>query len=173
MAEWFPLCDGHPLARIFDDVAESSLIDWFKANYIEPGIGGKRQALASLCLNSYSSTPPDEFRRDRFCASSRFLCSLKRRHNLTMRRPHAEKFSTIDDGYTNYFCERTRTLQEDSPPELVFNMEETCWRLFEALRMVLEEKGKETVKLRSERSEKTSSNASGRITLMGINFLYG
>jgi hypothetical protein len=43
-----------------------------------------------------------------------------------MRRPHAEKRSTIDDGYANYFRERMRTIQEDYPPKLVFNMDETC-----------------------------------------------
>jgi hypothetical protein len=73
MAEWFALCDGHPSARVFDDDTKSSLIDCLKADYIEPVIGGTRQVLASLCLNSYSSTPPDEFRRNRLCVSSRFL----------------------------------------------------------------------------------------------------
>jgi hypothetical protein len=54
---WFLLCDRHLSARVADADRETLIIDYFKANYIEPGVGGTRQALASLCLNSYSSRP--------------------------------------------------------------------------------------------------------------------
>jgi hypothetical protein len=59
------------------------------------------------------------------------------------------------------------SLPEDYPPDLVFNMDETCWHLYEAPRRVLEEKGKETVKLRSQKSEKTSFTALGGISCNG------
>jgi hypothetical protein len=63
---------------VFDDDIELSIIDCFNMNYIEPVIRGTRQALGSLYLNSYSSTPPDEFKRDRLSASSWFLLDLGR-----------------------------------------------------------------------------------------------
>jgi hypothetical protein len=58
-------------------------------------------------------------------------------------------------------------LRDDYPPELVFNTDETRWRPYEAPRRVLEEKGKETVKLCSHQSEKTSFTAFGGITCSG------
>jgi hypothetical protein len=58
-------------------------------------------------------------------------------------------------------------LPENYPPELVFDMHETCWRLYEAPRRVLEEKGKDTVKLRSYKNENTSFAAFGAITCSG------
>jgi hypothetical protein len=81
----FPFVMG---IQLFDDDTEASSIDCFKTNYFEPGIGGIRQALGSFCLNSYSSAPPDEFERDRFCASSRFLRGLEKRHGLAVTRSH-------------------------------------------------------------------------------------
>jgi hypothetical protein len=84
-----------------------------------------------------------------------------------MSKPHAEKRTAIAEDYAKWFCERMNTLPQDYPPELVFNMDETCWRLYEAHRTVLEEKGKETVKLRANRSEKTAFTAFGGITCSG------
>jgi hypothetical protein len=77
--------------------------------------------------------------------------------------PHAEKRSTVDNGDANYFRERMRTPQEDYPPELVFKMDETCSRLFEAPWRVLEEMRKEIMKFRAARSEKTLCTAFGGI----------
>jgi hypothetical protein len=115
-------------------------------------------------LNSYSSTPPGEFRRGRFCASPQFLRGLEKRHNFPMRKPGAEKRATIDAYYATYFRERINTLPEVYLRELVLNTDETWWHLYEALRRVLEEKGKEIVKLRSHESEKSSFIAFGGIT---------
>jgi hypothetical protein len=64
-------------------------------------------------LNSYSSAPPDEFQGIRFCASSRFLRGLEKRHSLTSRRPPAEKRTEIDEAYARYFCDRTNALYKD------------------------------------------------------------
>jgi hypothetical protein len=41
-----------------------------------------------------------------------------------------------------YFLERMNGLLEDYPPELVFNMDETRWRPYEAPRRLLEEKAR-------------------------------
>jgi hypothetical protein len=46
-------------------------------------------------------------------------------------------------------------------------MDETYWLLFEALRRILEEKGKETVELRAHTSEKTLFTAFGGIICSG------
>jgi hypothetical protein len=74
---------------------------------------------------------------------------------------------TIDTEYATYFRATMNALPEDYPPELVFDMDETRWRFYESPRRVLEEKGKETVKLRSSKSEKISFTAFGAITCSG------
>jgi hypothetical protein len=127
---------------VFDDDTEASITESFKTNYIEPRIGGTRQALGSLCLNSDSSTQPDEFRRNRFCALSRFLRGLEKRHGLTMRKPHTEKRTGIDEAYARYVCDRMNALCRDYPPKLVFNLDETYWYLFEALEGFWKKKGR-------------------------------
>jgi hypothetical protein len=73
----------------------------------------------------------------------------------------------MDQDYATYFRQRMNRLPEDQPPELVFHMDETCWRLYDAPGRVLEEKGKQTVKLCSHQSEKTSFTAFGGITCSG------
>jgi hypothetical protein len=61
-------------------------------------------------------------KNERKCASSRFLRGLEKGHNLTMRKLHAGKRTTINADYATYFRERMNRLPEDYPPELVFNM---------------------------------------------------
>jgi hypothetical protein len=127
---------------LFESLMPTENVDYllFQSGRMEPGVGRTRRALDSLRLNSYSSTPQE-------------------RHNLIMRRPYAEKRMTIDADYATPFRERMNTLPEDDPLEPVFNMDEMCWRRFETARRVVEEKGKETVKLQSHKSEKTSFTA--------------
>jgi hypothetical protein len=66
-----------------------------------------------------------------------------------MRRPHAEKQTEIDKAYARYFCDKINALCDDYPPELVFNLDKTCWRLFEAPRKKRE--GDSEIEIASER----------------------
>jgi hypothetical protein len=58
-------------------------------------------------------------------------------------------------------------LANDYPPDLVLNMDETCWRIFEAPRKVLAENGVETVKLLTPTDEKTFLTAIGDFSAAG------
>jgi hypothetical protein len=73
----------------------------------------------------------------------------------------------LAESYAADFLERLNSLSNDYPPDKFFNMDETCWRLFEAPQKVLAEKGAETVKLRAPTSEKTSFTAFGTISASG------
>jgi hypothetical protein len=73
---------------------------------------------------------------------------------------HVETRTTIDADYVTYFRERMNTLTEYHPPELLLNMDETCWRLYEARMRILKEKGK----------KKTSFTAFRWITCSGDKF---
>jgi hypothetical protein len=58
-------------------------------------------------------------------------------------------------------------LGEDYPPELVFNLDNTGWRLLEAPGGILEEKEKDMVKSRLHTSEKASFTVFGGTACSG------
>jgi hypothetical protein len=73
----------------------------------------------------------------------------------------------IDESYVEYFLGRLNSLSNYYPPERVFNVDETCWRLFEAPRKVLAEKRSDTVQLQSRTGEKALFTAVGAISCAG------
>jgi hypothetical protein len=81
--------------------------------------------------------------------------------------PHKERRTPLDKEYAAYFLNRLNSLSNDYPPDLVFNMNETCWRLFEGPTKGPDGKRAETVKLWSRKSEKTSFTAFGAISVSG------
>jgi hypothetical protein len=104
---------------------------------------------------------------ERFCASTTFLRDLEARQGLSLRAPHQEGRTTLDELVVASFLGRLNSLSNYYPPDLVFNMDDTCWRLFETPKKVLAEKGTETVTLRSSTSDKTSFTALGTISAAG------
>jgi hypothetical protein len=144
---WFPLAGGHPRARALSPETENAIADFLRENSIRPGIGATRRQLKHLCLDSYAVQSDDERYLERFCASTTFLRDMEARQGLSLRTPHHERRTTLDDRVVASFLDRLNSLSNDYPMDLVFNMDETCWRLFETRRKVLAEKGTETVKL--------------------------
>jgi hypothetical protein len=126
-----------------------------------------RTQLKSLCLDSYIAPPDDEHHLACFCASSTFMRDMETRQGLSLRTPHQERRTCLNQDYAASFLDRLNNIHSDYPPELVFNMDETCWRLFETPRKVLAEKGAETVKLQSKTSKKISFTALGAIPAIG------
>jgi hypothetical protein len=126
-----------------------------------------RTHLKHLCLDSYSTQDDDERNLERFCASPTFLHDLERGQGFCLRMLHKERRTLLDEEYTACFLNQLNGLSNDYPPDLVFNMDDTCWRLFESPTKVLAEKEAETVKLQSKKSEKTSFTAHGAISVTG------
>jgi hypothetical protein len=69
----------------------------------------------------------DEQHRDRSAASSTFLSAFERGQGLSLRTPHHERRSIFDENYVDYFLKRLNSLSKDYPPEVIFNVDETCW----------------------------------------------
>jgi hypothetical protein len=92
------------------------------------------------------------------------LRDFGRRQGLALRRLHYERRSALDETSVDYFPGRLNSLLNNSPLERIFNMDETCWRLFETPRKVLAEKGSDTVNLESTTGEKVSFTALGAIS---------
>jgi hypothetical protein len=164
---WFPLSKGHPQARALNPENEAAVADFLRDNYIRTETGATRTQLRHLCLDSYAAQSDEERHFERFCTSTTFLHEFQTRQGLSLRTPHKERRAELDESYAAYFLERLNRLSNDYRPDKVFNMDETCWRLFEASQKVLAEKGAETVKLRAPKSKKTSFSALGAISTSG------
>jgi hypothetical protein len=164
---WFPVSKGHPQSRALNPGNETATADFLRDNYIRAGLGATRTQLRHLYLDSYAAQSDEESNFERFCASTTFLHDFQTRQGLSLRTPHKEWRAELDESYAAYFLERLNSPSNDYPPDKVFNMDETCWRLFEAPQKVLAEKGAETVKLLARTSEKTSFTALGTISASG------
>jgi hypothetical protein len=138
---WFTLSKGHPQARALNPDNETAIADFLRDNYIGTGIGATRTQLRHLCLDSYAAQSDEEHHFERFCASTTFLHGFQTRQGLSLRTPHKERRAELDESYAANLLERLNRLSNDYPLDKVFNMDETCWRLFEAPQKVLAEKG--------------------------------
>jgi hypothetical protein len=145
---WFPLSKGHSQARALNPDNKTAIADFLRDNYIRTGIGATKTQLRHLCLDSYAAQSDEERHLERFCASTTFLHDLQTRQKLSLRTPYKERRPELDESYVAYFLERLNSVSNDYPPDKVFTMDETCWRLFEVPQKALAENGAETVKLR-------------------------
>jgi hypothetical protein len=130
---WFPLWKGHPQARALNPDNETAIADFLRDNCIRTGIGATRTQLRHLCLDSYAAQSDEQRHLEPFCASPTFLYDLQTRQELSLRTPHKEWRAELSESYAAYFFERLNSLSNDYPPDKIFNMDETCWCLFEAL----------------------------------------
>jgi hypothetical protein len=153
------LAQGHPHARALSDANEAGIADFIRVNHIRSGKGATGGLLQSLCLDSYLLQKEDERHRERSVASSTFRRGFEHRQGLALRTPHHERRLALDESYVKYFLGKLNFLSNDDPPELIFNMDETCWRLFEAPRKVLAEKRSDAVRFESTTGENTLSTA--------------
>jgi hypothetical protein len=126
-SNWFPLAEGHPHAQALSDENETGIADFIRTNYIRAGKGATRGLLQSLRLDSYVPEKEDEWHRDRFAASSIVLSAFERRQGLSLRSPHHERRSILNENYVDYLLKRLNSLSKYYQPELIFNMDETSW----------------------------------------------
>jgi hypothetical protein len=164
---WFPSALGHPRARALSESSEASIADFVRVNYITPGLGATRTALHDRCMDAYAAQADDERHRDRFSASTTFLRDFQKRQRLSLRTPHRERRTTVDPRYSSYYQQRLKYLSSLYPPNMIFNMDETCWRLFETPRKVVAQTGTESVKVSAPAGEKTCFTALATISAAG------
>jgi hypothetical protein len=164
---WFPGASGRPNRRILPEQTERAIHDHLHTNFIESGFGATRATLKTLALNAFSSQEPEDMHTDRFAASGSFLTRFQERWQLSLRTPHRERRTATDADSTDYFLRRLNALYDEYAHNRILNMDETSWKLYAAPRKVLAEKGSNTLKLKSSRSEKESFTALGAIKADG------
>jgi hypothetical protein len=144
-AHWRPYQGGHPNNRIFRDETEDAITDYIERNFINPGIGITRELLRTTCLNSFSSLEEEDLRYERFAASNGFLDDFAFRNGLSLRKPHVKRRTSPVREKINDFLERIGNMNEDYPPDRVFNFDETAWRFGMPINKVFAKKGSEAV----------------------------
>jgi hypothetical protein len=89
------------------------------------------------------------------------------RHNFSLRTPHLQRRTPIDQEYATHFLDRLRTARQEYPAERIFNFDETSWKRYVGPNKVLAEKGSEAVELKTVIGEKDSSPGYGCISAAG------
>jgi hypothetical protein len=89
------------------------------------------------------------------------------RQNFSLRTPHPERRTPVDQEYATCFLARLRTARQEYPAERIFNFDETSWKRYLGLNKVLAEKGSEAVKLKTVIGEKESYTGYGCISAAG------
>jgi hypothetical protein len=165
--DWFPQIRGHPNRRVFDEQVEGALHEHLMSNFVTPGVGATVQNLQTLALNAYGSLEPSQMHTQRFCASHSWASGFEKRWRLSLRTPHHERRTKVSEAATNAFLQRLNEIPNEYPLDLIFNMDETAWRLYLSPMKGLAEKGSESVKLCSAKGEKESFTAFGAISADG------
>jgi hypothetical protein len=81
------------------------------------------------------------------------------RHHLSLRTPHRERRTPIDQDSAEYFLEELVKAKLKYPPNRIFNFDETCWKRFLGSHVVLAEKGSKAVKLKAGQGEPSKAPA--------------
>lgn len=170
---WFPGASGRSNRRALPEQTERAIYDHLGTNSIEAGLGATRATLKTLALNAFSSQKPENMRADRFAASGSFLTRFQERWQLSLRTPHRERRTALNAADTDYFLRRLNALRDEYADSRILTMDETSWKLYAAPCKVLVEKGRNTVKLKSTRSEKESFIAFGAIKADGTKAALG
>jgi hypothetical protein len=89
------------------------------------------------------------------------------RQHFSLRTPHPERRTPIDQEYATHFLDRLRTARQECPAERIFNFDETSWKRYVDPNKVLAEKGSEAVKRQTVIGEKESDTGDGCISAAG------
>jgi hypothetical protein len=114
----------------------------------------------------------NERHREWFALSTTFLKEFGNRNGFSFKTWHYERRSARDQTNVNYFLGWLKLFPYDDPPELVFTMDETCWRLFEAPRRVVAEKCLDAEKLQFTNGEQKFFTTLGAISCAGEKLLF-
>ena len=164
---WFPNINGHPHKRALSDEAEASVYSQLFSDFVSPGVGATRADIKRLSLQQFALLNPCETTEKHFTASSSFVDGFMDRHQLSLRTPRYKRRTTPDEDCIESFLDRVRHVANDYPLYNIYNVDETCWRLYMCPRRVIAEKGSTKVKLLYNKSNKIAITAIGAIRADG------
>ena len=162
---WVPNPPTRPSKYALPKETEDSIYEFVSDNYLKVGNPLTRRELHDIALNAYSSS--DSSQVERFAASNSWVDRFLQTHDMTLRKPHVERRTTINEDSIAYFRQRLDELPKFYPPSHVVNFDETSWCLCLSPHKVLAEKGIETVKIKQQAGEKQRLTAFGSITCDG------
>ena len=90
-----------------------------------------------------------------FEAGPKLVRSFLERHNLSLRKPHLKRRTEPDDTNVSAFLQRVDLVFCQFPKSLVFNVDETCWRLVNGTLKTVARTGADAVNVAAKSTTKT------------------
>ena len=157
---------GH--RRIFTQEEEQAIASFLKDNVIERGYlftdEDFRQWIIQAYLEKYSD---EEEELKQFNASNGFIYDFKRRNRFSSRRAHFKRRCQSSEERIEPWIERVRHLLETVPREMIYNCDETAWKMFPNGILTWAIKGAEGVPIPITRDEKECLTALATIRADG------
>ena len=102
-----------------------------------------------------------------FTAGRTFLKNFMKDGKLSMRLAHVKRRSDPNDAEVAKFLERVELVKQQFPPDLIINVDETCWRLFNSRPRTVARTGSDSVQVKSKTDMKASITVIAACTAAG------
>ena len=102
-----------------------------------------------------------------FTAGRTYLKKFMKRHGLSLRVPHVRRRTAPDDEKVAEFLLNVDAVRDQFPENLIFNVDETCWRLLNGPVKTLAATGQEEVAVDSACNPKTDITVIAAVTKAG------
>ena len=159
---WEPEYGHAGVPRVLDEDTEASIAARLDAEYMSTN---------RYCPTAViQSAIQDEGRRihgNDFVAGRSLVRNFLTRNNLSMRRPHVKRRTAPDDSAISEFLARMDLVRMQFPPQLIINMDETCWRLLNGEVRTLARTGADDVRVLSKLTAKSDITVIASCTASG------
>jgi DDE superfamily endonuclease len=150
----------------FNSEEEKDLFEYIKSVYIETNLFFDDECLSIVAKRKWDLLYPEL--KDDFTASRNWVYYFKKRWNLSSYKGrNSKKANTIDITDTNLFIHRCKKFLSNNPPEFLFNLDETFWRLLNGNLDVIGITGSENRKVITNLTGKEGFTATFLITANG------
>ena len=154
---------GHPKGPVvFSREAEADVVEVLEREYLDVKRFCPRQVVTRAL-----TVKGREAHGDQFHAGRTLVRNFMERANLSMRTPHLRRRTAHDDASVSSFLARIDLVLMQFPPSLVFNVDETCWRLINGTLKTLARTGAEEVQVMAKATKKTDVTAIACCSLDG------
>ena len=130
--------------------------------YIDNGLYCPRKILKATAISVASKHGVDNF-----LASTTWQRGFLSRYALSFRKPHTRRRQEPNDEIIGRYCQDFDVALAQYPRNLIFNMDETCWRIINGTLKTLQRKGTDNVTINLECDPKLSVTVIATISASG------
>ncbi|OHS93796.1 hypothetical protein TRFO_13773 [Tritrichomonas foetus] len=153
--------------RVFTDDEEIQLINMIQTEYLDKNIFFSDSDFKYKALNYYYQTLNKGIDDSEFLCSPTFIADFKKRHEISLRKPHLKRRPDISQIKINEFRYKVLSIMQLNDRSHIINMDETCWQVVNANFFTWAKKGSQTVTVNIHDNVKTSLTAIASIDANG------